>query len=210
MLKWIKTKFFPFFISVVKQIMHKAEASLVGYSSGKIFHSVCDIRMIIRVNDNTCNLLKSSFKCIWCICRFDYGDKFWIIKYKHFTCTCGSSKCKYSTETIEQTVSHYYKLQSDLEADNKAHVHQLNSAVWEGCFNWLETFLLKPQNFLKKTMKYLPLVYFMTVQIALYLSCDENVDTFLLAATASGWLWIYMEIISSCFVLSVSVNSCKV
>lgn len=42
---------------------------------------------------------------------FDYGEKFWIIKYKHFTCTCGSEKCKYSSKTIYSTLENYNKRQ---------------------------------------------------------------------------------------------------
>ena len=38
---------------------------------------------------------------------FDYGDKFWIIKYKTFTCSCLSPKCKYSQQTIHRTVEEY-------------------------------------------------------------------------------------------------------
>ncbi|KAL8562887.1 hypothetical protein ACOMHN_004579 [Nucella lapillus] len=38
---------------------------------------------------------------------FDYGEKFWIIKWKQFTCACGSPKCKYSTETIKRTLEEY-------------------------------------------------------------------------------------------------------
>lgn len=40
---------------------------------------------------------------------FDYGDKFWIIKYKTFTCSCLSPKCKYSHLTIHRTVEEYRK-----------------------------------------------------------------------------------------------------
>ncbi|XP_069938881.1 uncharacterized protein G9a isoform X3 [Cherax quadricarinatus] len=40
---------------------------------------------------------------------FDYGEKFWIIKYKHFTCTCSSDKCKYSSTTIHTTLENYNK-----------------------------------------------------------------------------------------------------
>ncbi|XP_045581767.2 uncharacterized protein G9a isoform X3 [Procambarus clarkii] len=40
---------------------------------------------------------------------FDYGEKFWIIKYKHFTCTCTSEKCKYSCTTIHTTLENYNK-----------------------------------------------------------------------------------------------------
>lgn len=38
---------------------------------------------------------------------FDYGDKFWIIKYKIFTCLCGTEKCKYSETTIKDTLANY-------------------------------------------------------------------------------------------------------
>ncbi|XP_049329095.1 histone-lysine N-methyltransferase EHMT2-like [Astyanax mexicanus] len=31
---------------------------------------------------------------------FDYGDRFWDIKSKYFTCQCGSEKCKHSAEAI--------------------------------------------------------------------------------------------------------------
>lgn len=44
---------------------------------------------------------------------FDYGDKFWIIKYKSFTCTCGSSNCKYSEVTIKQTLAEYNRKQEE-------------------------------------------------------------------------------------------------
>ncbi|XP_013071536.2 uncharacterized protein LOC106058626 isoform X1 [Biomphalaria glabrata] len=38
---------------------------------------------------------------------FDYGEKFWMIKWKHFTCACNSQKCKYSSETIKKTLADY-------------------------------------------------------------------------------------------------------
>ncbi|XP_026052239.1 histone-lysine N-methyltransferase EHMT1-like isoform X4 [Carassius auratus] len=34
---------------------------------------------------------------------FDYGDHFWDVKGKLFSCQCGSSKCKHSAATIAQT-----------------------------------------------------------------------------------------------------------
>ncbi|XP_076347542.1 histone-lysine N-methyltransferase EHMT1-like isoform X2 [Tachypleus tridentatus] len=40
---------------------------------------------------------------------FDYGEKFWVIKYKNFTCGCGSPKCRYSKETIHTTLENYYR-----------------------------------------------------------------------------------------------------
>lgn len=38
---------------------------------------------------------------------FDYGEKFWIIKCKSFTCTCGAPSCRYSELTISQTLENY-------------------------------------------------------------------------------------------------------
>ncbi|KAF8773102.1 Histone-lysine N-methyltransferase EHMT1 like protein [Argiope bruennichi] len=40
---------------------------------------------------------------------FDYCEKFWVIKYKYFTCDCGSPKCKYSKDTIHNTLANYYR-----------------------------------------------------------------------------------------------------
>lgn len=40
---------------------------------------------------------------------FDYGEKFWIIKYKSFTCTCGAENCRYSDKTIQVTLDNYRK-----------------------------------------------------------------------------------------------------
>ncbi|KAG1695530.1 Histone-lysine N-methyltransferase EHMT1 [Nymphon striatum] len=38
---------------------------------------------------------------------FDYGEKFWMIKYKWFTCECQSTKCKYSKDAIQTTLENY-------------------------------------------------------------------------------------------------------
>ncbi|XP_063703297.1 histone-lysine N-methyltransferase EHMT2 [Culicoides brevitarsis] len=38
---------------------------------------------------------------------FDYGTKFWLAKYKQFTCHCNSSKCHYSSATIMKTLEEY-------------------------------------------------------------------------------------------------------
>ncbi|KAK2158513.1 hypothetical protein LSH36_168g03024 [Paralvinella palmiformis] len=46
---------------------------------------------------------------------FDYGEKFWIIKWKQFTCTCGSVKCRYSKDTIHKTLEDYNRRQGDDE-----------------------------------------------------------------------------------------------
>ena len=40
---------------------------------------------------------------------FDYGEKFWVIKHKFFTCWCGLEKCKYSKTAIGRTLDSYYK-----------------------------------------------------------------------------------------------------
>ncbi|NWI71590.1 EHMT1 methyltransferase, partial [Syrrhaptes paradoxus] len=33
---------------------------------------------------------------------FDYGDRFWDIKGKYFSCQCGSPKCKHSSSALAQ------------------------------------------------------------------------------------------------------------
>lgn len=38
---------------------------------------------------------------------FDYGEKFWAIKYKSFTCHCNAPRCKYSKDTITETLANY-------------------------------------------------------------------------------------------------------
>lgn len=35
-------------------------------------------------------------------CSFDYGDRFWDIKGKYFSCQCGSPKCKHSSSALAQ------------------------------------------------------------------------------------------------------------
>ncbi|XP_032672802.1 histone-lysine N-methyltransferase EHMT1 isoform X2 [Odontomachus brunneus] len=40
---------------------------------------------------------------------FDYGEKFWIIKCKSFTCTCEAENCRYSEQTIKVTLDNYRK-----------------------------------------------------------------------------------------------------
>ena len=41
--------------------------------------------------------------------RFDYGEKFWVIKHKYFTCHCASEKCRYSRSNINMFLREYYK-----------------------------------------------------------------------------------------------------
>ncbi|XP_078422690.1 histone-lysine N-methyltransferase EHMT2-like isoform X2 [Cetorhinus maximus] len=43
---------------------------------------------------------------------FDYGDRFWDIKCKYFTCQCGSEKCKHSAEAIALEQSRLARLES--------------------------------------------------------------------------------------------------
>uniref|UniRef100_A0A671QDT4 Histone-lysine N-methyltransferase EHMT2-like n=1 Tax=Sinocyclocheilus anshuiensis TaxID=1608454 RepID=A0A671QDT4_9TELE len=42
---------------------------------------------------------------------FDYGDRFWDIKSKYFTCQCGSEKCKHSAEAIALEQSRLARLE---------------------------------------------------------------------------------------------------
>ncbi|KAL2079889.1 hypothetical protein ACEWY4_023682 [Coilia grayii] len=50
---------------------------------------------------------------------FDYGDRFWDIKSKYFTCQCGSEKCKHSAEAIALEQSRLARLEAcpDSSAD---------------------------------------------------------------------------------------------
>ena len=43
------------------------------------------------------------------LCSFDYGEKFWVIKHKFFTCHCASEKCRYSRTNITSFLREYYK-----------------------------------------------------------------------------------------------------
>ncbi|XP_078502047.1 histone-lysine N-methyltransferase EHMT2 isoform X4 [Lissotriton helveticus] len=47
---------------------------------------------------------------------FDYGDRFWDIKSKYFTCQCGSEKCKHSAEAIALEQNRLARLESHQEA----------------------------------------------------------------------------------------------
>uniref|UniRef100_T1JED5 Histone-lysine N-methyltransferase n=1 Tax=Strigamia maritima TaxID=126957 RepID=T1JED5_STRMM len=44
---------------------------------------------------------------------FDYGEKFWIIKYKTFTCMCNTDGCKYSSHRIQELLAKYQQRQQD-------------------------------------------------------------------------------------------------
>ncbi|XP_077600144.1 histone-lysine N-methyltransferase EHMT2 [Stigmatopora nigra] len=46
---------------------------------------------------------------------FDYGDRFWDIKSKYFTCQCGSEKCKHSAEAIALEQSRLVRLEASPE-----------------------------------------------------------------------------------------------
>ncbi|XP_041867898.1 histone-lysine N-methyltransferase EHMT2 isoform X2 [Melanotaenia boesemani] len=47
---------------------------------------------------------------------FDYGDRFWDIKSKYFTCQCGSEKCKHSAEAIALEQSRLARLEACSES----------------------------------------------------------------------------------------------
>ncbi|CAH1999344.1 unnamed protein product [Acanthoscelides obtectus] len=47
---------------------------------------------------------------------FDYGHKFWLVKYKSFTCQCGVKECKYSDETIGEALLNYRRFMGDDES----------------------------------------------------------------------------------------------
>ncbi|XP_037549233.1 histone-lysine N-methyltransferase EHMT2 [Nematolebias whitei] len=47
---------------------------------------------------------------------FDYGDRFWDIKSKYFTCQCGSEKCKHSAEAIAMEQSRLARMDACSES----------------------------------------------------------------------------------------------
>ncbi|KAM4550671.1 histone-lysine N-methyltransferase EHMT2 [Fundulus diaphanus] len=47
---------------------------------------------------------------------FDYGDRFWDIKSKYFTCQCGSEKCKHSAEAIALEQSRLARMEACSES----------------------------------------------------------------------------------------------
>uniref|UniRef100_A0A8K9XEL2 Euchromatic histone-lysine N-methyltransferase 2 n=1 Tax=Oncorhynchus mykiss TaxID=8022 RepID=A0A8K9XEL2_ONCMY len=48
---------------------------------------------------------------------FDYGDRFWDIKSKYFTCQCGSEKCKHSAEAIALEQNRLARLEACPESE---------------------------------------------------------------------------------------------
>uniref|UniRef100_A0AAQ5Z530 Euchromatic histone-lysine N-methyltransferase 2 n=1 Tax=Amphiprion ocellaris TaxID=80972 RepID=A0AAQ5Z530_AMPOC len=53
---------------------------------------------------------------------FDYGDRFWDIKSKYFTCQCGSEKCKHSAEAIALEQSRLARLEACPESGADYHI----------------------------------------------------------------------------------------
>uniref|UniRef100_A0A7N9AW51 Euchromatic histone-lysine N-methyltransferase 2 n=1 Tax=Mastacembelus armatus TaxID=205130 RepID=A0A7N9AW51_9TELE len=58
---------------------------------------------------------------------FDYGDRFWDIKSKYFTCQCGSEKCKHSAEAIALEQSRLARLEACPESGRLYSVSNLIS-----------------------------------------------------------------------------------
>ncbi|KAM3858182.1 histone-lysine N-methyltransferase EHMT2 [Diretmus argenteus] len=58
---------------------------------------------------------------------FDYGDRFWDIKSKYFTCQCGSEKCKHSAEAIALEQNRLARLESCPESGAELGMNMLGS-----------------------------------------------------------------------------------
>uniref|UniRef100_A0A8C2ZAN1 Euchromatic histone-lysine N-methyltransferase 2 n=1 Tax=Cyclopterus lumpus TaxID=8103 RepID=A0A8C2ZAN1_CYCLU len=54
---------------------------------------------------------------------FDYGDRFWDIKSKYFTCQCGSEKCKHSAEAIALEQNRLARLEACPESGSSLSPH---------------------------------------------------------------------------------------
>ncbi|KAK2830574.1 hypothetical protein Q5P01_018505 [Channa striata] len=59
---------------------------------------------------------------------FDYGDRFWDIKSKYFTCQCGSEKCKHSAEAIALEQSRLARLEACPESGTDCGMTVLGSS----------------------------------------------------------------------------------
>ncbi|XP_017285070.1 histone-lysine N-methyltransferase EHMT2 isoform X5 [Kryptolebias marmoratus] len=59
---------------------------------------------------------------------FDYGDRFWDIKSKYFTCQCGSEKCKHSAEAIALEQSRLARMEAGSESGTDCGVTVLGSS----------------------------------------------------------------------------------
>ena len=88
------------FGNVTRFINHSCDPNLVPV---KVFTSHQDLRFPHIAMFASRNIKKGD------ILGFDYGEKFWVIKHKFFTCWCGLEKCKYSKQAIVRTLDAYYK-----------------------------------------------------------------------------------------------------
>uniref|UniRef100_A0A7N8X7S1 Euchromatic histone-lysine N-methyltransferase 2 n=1 Tax=Mastacembelus armatus TaxID=205130 RepID=A0A7N8X7S1_9TELE len=59
---------------------------------------------------------------------FDYGDRFWDIKSKYFTCQCGSEKCKHSAEAIALEQSRLARLEACPESGAECGITMLGNS----------------------------------------------------------------------------------
>ena len=88
------------FGNVTRFINHSCAPNLVPV---KVFTSHQDIRFPHIAMFASKDIKKGD------VLGFDYGEKFWVIKHKEFTCWCGLEKCKYSKSAIGKTLEAYYK-----------------------------------------------------------------------------------------------------
>jgi hypothetical protein len=88
------------FGNVTRFINHSCSPNLVPV---KVFTSHQDLRFPHIAMFASKNIKKGD------VLGFDYGEKFWVIKHKYFTCWCGLDKCKYSKSAIGKTLEAYYK-----------------------------------------------------------------------------------------------------
>uniref|UniRef100_A0A8C8FGP1 SET domain-containing protein n=1 Tax=Oncorhynchus tshawytscha TaxID=74940 RepID=A0A8C8FGP1_ONCTS len=80
-----------FYGNISRFINHMCEPNLF---SCRVFTAHQDLRFP-HIAFFACETIKAGEEL-----GFDYGDNFWEIKGKHFSCECGSPKCKHSAATI--------------------------------------------------------------------------------------------------------------
>lgn len=87
------------------------------------FSSLFNVRTFVLSASQELNRLPSSV-----FLRFDYGDRFWDIKSKYFTCQCGSEKCKHSAEAIALEQSRLARLEACPESGGDCGMSMLGSS----------------------------------------------------------------------------------
>lgn len=93
------------------QFVFISSIKIYGFQKLHFLHHVT-LRLVKKLRKYKLHLNRSLYFQIVCFLffvrkRFDYGEKFWVFKYKLFTCHCGTTSCRFSDKTIAKTLDEY-------------------------------------------------------------------------------------------------------